>query len=145
MLLIEQLLIPMIIGSSLIVSMFIASIAVIIRKQNIEKKKHMLDHFDSYAGILKYHMERAYDIIHKDQVLIYSLEATGLPDKEFDHAIKSFGRLTIKLLGPMLYKELVYLYGDEQTFMFNITEYFNTQYESDAIRETAIDNLSEEE
>jgi hypothetical protein len=132
-------------GSTLFVLMFIASIAVIIRKQNIEKKKHMLDHFDSYAGILNYHMERAYDIIHKDQILIYSLEATGLPEEKFDAASRSFGKLVIKILGPMLYKELVYLYGDEYTLIFNMTEYFNTKYESDAIRETALENLSEED
>lgn len=138
-------LLTLIIGSSLVVLMFIASIAVIIRKQNIEKKKHMLDHFDSYAGILNYHMERAYEIIHKDQILIYSLEATGLPKEEFDNATKSFVRLTIKLLGPMLYRELRFLYGDEDTLIFNMTEHFNTKYEGDAIRQTALENLSEEE
>lgn len=141
----SQILIHLILGSGLVVSMFVAGIAVIIRKQNLEKKKHMLDHFDAYAGILMYHMEKAYDIIHKDQILIYSLEATGLPEGEFDAATKSFGKLVIKMIGPMLYKELVYLYGNEETLIFNITEYFNTRYEGDAIRETALENLSEED
>jgi hypothetical protein len=126
----SQILALIISGSILFVSMFIAGIAVIIRKQNLEKKKHMLDHFDSYAGILNYHMEKAYDIIHKDQILIYSLEATGLPEEEFEAATKSFGKLVIKMLGPMLYRELVYLYGNEETLIFNMTEYFNTKYES---------------
>lgn len=141
----SEILIPIISGSVLFVSMFIASIAVIIRKQNFEKKKHMLEHFDSYAGILNYHMEKAYDIIHKDQILIYSLEATGLPEGEFEAATKSFGKLVIKMMGPMMFKELVYLYGDDQTLIFNITEYFNNKYEVDAIRQTALDNLSEED
>jgi len=140
-----QSIITIISGSVIFVSMFIASIAVIIRKQNIEKKKHMMDHFDSYAGILNYHMERAYDMIHKDQILIYSLEATGVPEAEFDAASKSFGKLVIKMLGPMLYGELIYLYGNEYTLIFNITEYFNSKYEGDEIRKASLDNLSEEE
>ena len=125
--------------------MFAASFAVIIRNQNLEKKKHMINYFDSYAGILTYHMERAYEIVHKDQILIYSLEATSLSEEDLNKATKSFGKLVIKLLGPMLYRELIYLYGNEETLIFNITEYFNTKYEADIIRETALDNLSNEE
>jgi hypothetical protein len=134
-----------IIGSLLFASMFAASFAVIIRNQNLEKKKHMINYFDSYAGILTYHMERAYEIVHKDQILIYSLEATSLSEEDLNKATKSFGKLVIKLLGPMLYRELIYLYGNEETLIFNITEYFNTKYEADIIRETALDNLSNEE
>jgi hypothetical protein len=125
--------------------MFFAGIAVIIRKQNIDRRKHMMDHFDSYAGILNYHMEKAFDIIHKDQILIYSLEATGISDEHFDAASKSFGKLVIKMIGPMLYKEFVYMYGDENTFIYNVIEYFNTRYETDEIRQQALENLSEEE
>jgi hypothetical protein len=123
----------------------IATFAIVIRKQNRERRKHMMDHFDSYIGILNYHMERAYDVIHKDQILIYSLEATRLEDGEFDAATKSFCKLVIKLMGPTLYNEFVFLFGDENTFFFNMTEYFNSRYENDEIRSSALDNIGEDE
>ena len=141
----SQFLIPIICGLVTVVLLFITGVAVVLRKQNIDKKRHMMVNFETYAGILTYHMEKAFDIIHKDQILIYSLEATGISEEHFDSASQSFGRLVIKMLGPMLYRELVYMYGNEDTLIFNITEYFNTRYETDAIRQQALENLSEEE
>ena len=126
-------------------TMIIAGVAVIIRHQNIHKKREMLQHFDGYVAVLQYHMERAYAIIHKDQILIYSLEATGLSNEKFHAASQSFCKLTVKLLGDMLYKELVYMYGDEVTLFINMTEFFGTKYEDDEIRSSAIDNLVSED
>jgi hypothetical protein len=109
------------------------------------KRKEFIKNFPEYMGVLNYHMEKAYDMIHKDRILIYSLEAQGLDDKNFNIASQDFVRLVIKLLGPMLYNELVFLYGDVDTFSFNVLEYFNTRYEDDEVRQTALDNLGEEE
>jgi len=126
----------------ILILMFIVTIIVIVRKQEIQKKQNILDHFDSYVAILQYHMERAYEIIHKDQILIYSLEATGIPNDKFDEASSSYGRLVIKMMGPMIYDELKYLYGGDDALTFNIIEYFNIKYETDEIRSTALDNLT---
>jgi hypothetical protein len=87
-------------------------------------------------------MEQAYDIVHKDKILIYSLEAIRPDEKDIDKASKEFCKLTIKFLGPMLYRELKNLYGTDDTLLFNIAQYFSSQYENDEIRSTSIDNLT---
>jgi len=89
-------------------------------------------------------MEKSYDMIHKDRILTYSLEASRLDDTNFNRASKDFVSLVIKLLGPMLYKEFLFLYGDIDTFTFVVLEYFNTRYENDEIRKSSIDELTEE-
>ena len=132
-------------GFAFLFTTFFVSIAVVIRHQNIKKRKSMMEKFDTYAAVLQYHMERAYEIIHKDQILIYSLEATGIPDEKYNSASNSFCRLVIKLVGPMIYKELQYLYGDDETLSFNMAEYFSTKYDEDEIRSSALEDLTSDE
>ena len=105
------------------------------------KRFKYAQNFTLYQKVLDYHMERAYTIIHKDKLLIYSIEATKVTDEEFGKVTKDYVQLVIKLLGPMLYKELSYLYGDDDTLLFIMVEYFNNNYENDEIRESAIENL----
>jgi len=90
-------------------------------------------------------MDKAYDMIHKDHILIYSLEATRPSEENVDKAVKAFCKLTIKFLGPMLYREMRNVYGSEDSLLFTMVEYFNSQYESDEIRSASIDKLSERE
>jgi hypothetical protein len=92
---------------------------------------------------MTYYIEKAYDMIHKDKILIYSLEATKLPDKEFNVFSKEFIRLVIKLMGPVLTEEYVSFYGGYEAFTFNLAEYFNSKYEDDEIRKVAMDNIME--
>ena len=101
--------------------------------------------FDSYIKVLDYHLTKAYDVIYKDRILVYSIEATKLNEKEFSVVAKDFLTLVLKMLGPNLVKEFLILYGNEKTFFFNITEYFNTKFEDDEIRKTATMNISNTE
>ena len=101
--------------------------------------------FSSYMSVLEYHMEKAYDIIHKDKILAFSLDAYRVPDEEFENISQDFVRLVQKYLGPTLLKEIVQLYGDEASFLFICLDYFNGRYEDDEIRKTAMDNLTQEE
>jgi hypothetical protein len=110
-----------------------------------KKRQTMILNFESYSAVLQYHMDKAYNMIHKDQILTYSLEATTLPDIEFHKASIDFINLVQKLLGPTLLKELVFLYGDYDTFVFNLAEYFNTSYDSDEIRKISMDDMMESE
>jgi hypothetical protein len=105
----------------------------------------IIKNFESYVTILEYHMNKAYDIIFKDQIMIYSIEATKIDDKHFEEVSKQFITLTLKLLGNTIQQELEYLYGDKETLLFNITEYFNRKYEDDEIRKTSQKNLMENE
>jgi hypothetical protein len=100
-----------------------------------------VDIFDKYAIVLDYHMAKAYEIVFKDKIFIYSLEGMKIDDKDFNIVSKSFVILVLKLLGPSLKEEFVELYGDEDTLIFNIIEYFNTKFENDEIREKSRQNL----
>lgn len=105
----------------------------------------MIKDFADYTSVLQFHMEKAYDIIHKDRVLIYSLEATRVPEEKVNIATKDFITLVEKLLGPRLRKEFIFLYGNYETFAFTMVEYFNTRYEDDEIRKTSISDMMESE
>lgn len=98
--------------------------------------------FTDYVAILEYHMKKAYEIIHKDRILIYSLEASKLPDSEFEVVTRDFVNLVTKFIGPSLKKDFIKFYGNEDTFIFNMVEYFNTRYEEDSIRKQSIDDMS---
>lgn len=101
--------------------------------------------FADYLAVLEYHSAKAYDIIHKDRVLVYSLEAMRIPDEEFTAISHDFVNLVIKLMGPKIYKEFCNLYGNQDAFVFNLVEYFNTRYEEDEVRKQSLDDISSEE
>ena len=105
----------------------------------------MIKDFADYTSVLQFHMEKAYEIIHKDRVLIYSLEATRVPEDKINVASKDFITLVEKLLGPRLRKEFIFLYGNYETFAFTMIEFFNTRYEEDEIRKTTIGDMMESE
>jgi len=103
-----------------------------------------IKNFPSYAAALGYHLEKAYEIIHKDKMLIYSLEGTRVPDEHFAVYTKDFITLVLKLMGKKMEKEFSYVYGDLQTLIFNITEFFTTKYEEDEIRRDSFTAMIEE-
>jgi hypothetical protein len=107
-------------------------------KNRISKK---INTFESYIAVLEYHMIKAYDIIYKDKILIYSLEAIKINDSEFNDISKNFVLLVFKLIGDNLKNEFIELYGTEETFIFNLVEYFNTKFENDEVREKAKENI----
>jgi len=113
----------------------------------VESKRQIdrILNFDSYAAVLQYHMEKAYEIIHKDRILVFSLEATKMSEVDFQRAAVDFTNLVLKMIGPKLRKEFVQLYGDEDTLLFNINEYFSTRYEDDEVRKKSIANLMSSE
>ena len=119
------------------------TVGVIIYRSHMRIKYAKL--FNEYQSILEYVMEKAFNIIYKDRILIYSLEATKLDDKEFKVITHDFVNLTVKMLGTVLYKELKTLYGNEETFVFTMVEYFNDRYENDEIRKNSMDSITNEE
>lgn len=126
---------------ALIVLVLFGLLKFIPRKK--EQNLQYVINFETYIGVQSLFIEKAYDIIHKDRMLIYSIEATKIDDKQFNEFAKDFASLVIKLMGPMLTNEFTNLYGDEDTFLFNLMEVFSTKYESDEIRKDAIENLME--
>jgi len=126
----------------IIVSVFIYQLLQL-KKQEINSihKKFQIKNFETYMILLEFVMKKSYEIIHKDRILIYSLESTMLQEHEYQAALKDFINLTLKFLGPSLKKELIDFFGDEENLLFNIAEYFNTTYEGDEVRRNATDNL----
>jgi len=100
--------------------------------------------FPDYVGILDYCMDKAFNITYKDRILVYSLDATKLPEEELNVVSKDFVKLVIRFLGPRLESQLISLFGNRETFMFHILDYFNSRYEDDEIRKTTLDNLTSE-
>ena len=137
--------IPYIIFTMLAIIAIAVGAIITIRLYMSRKRSYFIIHFNEYMSVLNYNMEKSYDLIHKDRILVYSMEASRLGDKEFNKASQDFVRLLVKLLGPMLYKEFVFLFGDVDTFTFNVIEYFNSRYENDEIRKASVENLTEEE
>ena len=98
--------------------------------------------FAEYMVVLDYHIKRAYEIIYKDKILIYALEGMHVKEEDFNLISQEFVKLVIKLLGPNLYKEFIFFYGNEETLIFNLIEFFNVKYEDDEIRKQSLDNIA---
>jgi len=90
-------------------------------------------------------MDKAYDMVHKDKILAFSLDAYRIPDDQYESISQDFVRLVRKYIGPTLLNEFIQLYGDEDSFLFILLDYFSKRYEDDEIRKTAMDNLTQEE
>ncbi len=131
-----------------IISVVLISIVVIYCLQYIIRSKEMYNYiniFESYNAVLTYNMEKAYNIIYKDKILIYSVEGTRPTEADFVSHTMDFCHLVLKLMGPSLQEEFSKLYGNEDTLIFVITEYFNDRSENDEIREASINELMEKD
>ena len=112
---------------------------------NYMRHQRIISNFADYTSVLQFYMEKAYDMLHKDRILVYSLEATKLPEEQINVVSRDFISLVEKLLGPRLRKEFIFLYGNYETFAFVLVEYFSTSYENDAIRRDAVGEMMESE
>jgi hypothetical protein len=127
-----------------LVIILIALFVIFLVFLDTQDKNRIIDkvkNFESYVIILEYHMKKAYDIIYKDKILIYSLEAVKINDVEFNVVSKEFALLVMKFIGENLKNEFIELYGNEETFILNLIEYFNNKFENDEIRERAKENI----
>ena len=109
------------------------------------KRLNYIKHISLYISVLDYHMDKAYDMIHKDRILAYSLDAYRVPDEDYETISQDYIRLVNKYIGPTLLREFLQLYGNEDSFLFILLEYFSKRYEEDEIRKTAMDGLTQEE
>jgi hypothetical protein len=101
--------------------------------------------FTNYRSVLEYHMDKAYEMVHRENILPYSLEAFRVTQSDYDKISQDFVRIVQKFIGPMILREFIYLYGDEDTFVFNLLEFFSMKYENDEIRQTAMEQITETE
>lgn len=122
----------------------LATVFYIYSKLLLEKKRSRsfcIEKYESYIVTLDYFCKKAYDLIYKDKIMIYSLEAMALNNVQYQAVSKEFCSLVFKFLGPSLVSEFTDFFGDDKTLMINILEYFNTNYENDKIKEQATENM----
>lgn len=120
---------------------FVYIYKVILKSIEIKKNFQVISSFESYNAVLQFIMEKAYDITFKDKLLLYSVEGMKVDDKQFSTFSKDFAGLVFKMMGPRLKNELIYVFGDEDTLLFNMLDFFNTKYENDEIRKTQQDKI----
>jgi len=132
--------------STIIISLVILIIGILFLileyvKLKTTEKLNCIKHYDHYMAMLNYHMEKAFDIIYKEKVLAYSLEAMKINENQFKIISRDFGTLVLKMIGPSLTDSFVSMYGNEETLLFNIMEYFNTRFENDEIYKTSSSSI----
>lgn len=123
------------------ICIIISLIIIFVKTNNKKRISDKVKSFDLYISVLEYHMKKAYEIVYKDKIFIYSLEGLKINDQEFNAASKEFVILVFKMVGPKLKEEFEELYGNEETLIFNLIEYFNSSFENDQIREQAKENI----
>ena len=111
-----------------------------------KRQLDVINNFSSYLAILSYYMEKSYDIIHKSDVLVYSIDGLRLNEEDEEKAVKEYTKLVLKFLGEKLKTDLIIdIYGDEETLIFNIVEYFTDRYANDEIRESSMNSVMNNE
>jgi len=101
----------------------------------------MMKDFTQYYTILQFHMEKSYEMIFKDRISIYSIDGYKPNEGELDAISKDFVKLVLKFLGYRMQKQLELLYGDQRTLLRNITQYFNSKFENDSVRQAALEHM----
>lgn len=101
--------------------------------------------FDHIHAIMTFHMEAAYETIHKDNILVYSLDGTKPDEEDINKLGHEYVKLFMRLTGPVMFETFVNLYGDEETVFFVALDYFNRKFDDDEIRKSALENIQEGE
>jgi hypothetical protein len=113
--------------------------------KEFQRRQSYVIQYPHYKVLFDEFLEKSFDIIYKDRILVFSMEGTKPSEKDFNRYSVDFINLVLKLLGPNLKEELVYLYGNEETLLFTMAEYFNTRSEQDEIKQASIDKMMDED
>lgn len=101
-----------------------------------------LKSFFELQPILEWHMERAYKITYKDEILVYSIDGMTIKEDDYTNVQKKFIILTRELMGEFMFMQLTQLYGDERALYRNMCIYFDDAYENDKIRVGATEEMT---
>lgn len=124
---------------------FLITIFTIVNIFNSLKIMRYVEKFDTYISVLHYHMKKTYQIIYRDKLLVFSMEAIKVKEEDLKNYSKEFVSLLILSIGPSLYKIFIEIYGNEETFFKNAIDFFLESYDGDEIRESATDELINKE
>lgn len=100
-----------------------------------------INNFENYMILFNYHMDKAYEIIYKERIMVFSIEGMKLTENEFQVVARDFATLVLRMIGPNVKSSLISLYGNEETLLFNIFEYFSNKFENDEVYRSSVDNM----
>lgn len=130
-----------IISLIMFVLFFILGLLYIHNHLVIKRNQSAVEKYPIYMSTFETIGQRCFDIIYKDELLVYSVEGQKVRDDEFDVIIRKFVDLFFRYCGQTMLKEFVFLYGDVETLTFVLVEFFHTKYENDEIYGDTINNI----
>lgn len=115
------------------------------KKIGTNNRVNKIKNSDSYISVLHVQMEKAYQMVYKNRILPYSMDAYGLDENNYNAALRDFNNLVLRLLGPNLQEDLIDFFGNYETLAMNMSDFFNNKYENDEVRKTSFGNLMNQE
>lgn len=129
----------------IIIFLVVFSIFLLTRKRKDQNENLIyadhIEKFENYLHVFLYFCEKSYLMVYKDKILVYSLEANKLDQKELEVVSKDFVSLLKQFLGPNLTNRLISFFGDETAFSVNAIDFFYSKYENDKIRDNSVDEM----
>ena len=100
-----------------------------------------LKYFETYTVMYNYYCDKAFEIIYKRDIFPLFSNGFKYNDDDLKKAIVEFSHLATKMMGIKLSSELISVYGEE-SFFFNLSNYFYGRYEDDSIQRIYTESIS---
>jgi len=114
-------------------------ISIFNKKNNLNYSIERLKIFEKYETLLALYTEKAYQVIYKDHIMVYSVEGMSPKEEDIVEIQKLYLSLLLEIMGPKLVNEMLNYYGNDDALYKNALIYFDSEYENDAIKKSAID------
>jgi len=89
----------------------------------------------SYVELYEWFLEKAYDIVYRTHVMVYSSEGLNPSAADIESAKRNFVKLTREMMGSTIEQELIQFFGSEQTLTENTILYFQEKTMADELLE----------
>jgi len=95
--------------------------------------------FKNYETLAEYYFNKAYNIIYKDKIMVYSAEGVSPNEDDIKEIQHIYLELLLQMMGKWIMENLSEYYGDESTVYFNALCYFDEKFENDSLRSSVIE------
>jgi len=100
--------------------------------------------YQDYETLAEYYFDKSYTTIYKDNILVFSVEGLSPKEEDIKDIQHKYLELINTLMGDWMVSQFVKYYGDKHAFYVNALTYFDSHYENDAIKESAINKQMQE-
>jgi len=101
--------------------------------------------YENYETLAEYYYQKAYTIIYKDNILVYSVEGMSPKEEDVKKIQHKYLELIVDLMGEWMIEQFERYYGDRHAFYINALTFFDINYEDDAVKESAINKQMQEQ